>query len=528
MSAIWTIVRKELRLLVRDRVATVLLLGMPLVFILVLGLLLGEGFGQPSDDRLRISIVVEPDKGDGLKPGLPWSRVVEQDLAETAGIRVEIIDSADEAERLIREHRRAAVVIFTSTFSESINRCSFLNEGLNPFFREGVRLIDPEHPQYEHVDARLLKDSKQPGTAAIIEQVTQVSLMRVILPWMIGRAFDKLSDPSFLSELAREAQIPQFLLTEDFKVRMGRGIKVALQRLFSKYNLRGKTWGDLTRPLGPSVLVSQVVAAQGLNSAGTWGCAFPSTVAALGVAVTDTSSFAGPASESVSGSGKVTRYENREGSGLLSRGAQRYQVLVPAYTVMFAFFLVLVVGGVFVTERRQGTLKRLRAAPLAGWQVLLGKLLPCFVLSVGQGVFLLLAGRLLFGLRWGPPSWPWWQQAAWLLPVVLATSLAAMGLALLVAALARTEIQVAIYGALPVLVLSLVGGCVLPRELMPEQTQALALLTPQGWALEAYRELLGATAQNLPDLSTVLHACGVLGAFGAGFLALAWGLLRLD
>ncbi len=52
MAAVWTLAKKELRLLLRDRVAAVLLLGMPLVFILVLGLLLGEGFGQKPDDRL--------------------------------------------------------------------------------------------------------------------------------------------------------------------------------------------------------------------------------------------------------------------------------------------------------------------------------------------------------------------------------------------------------------------------------------------------------------------------------------------
>ena len=116
----------------------------------------------------------------------------------------------------------------------------------------------------------------------------------------------------------------------------------------------------------------------------------------------------------------------------------------------------------------------------------------------------------------------------WLLLVAVCTSLAAMGLALLVAAVARTEVQVALYGAVPVLVLALVGGCVLPREMMPAETQKLTRFTPQGWALDAYRELLGATAGYEPNLSIVLQACAVLGAFGAGFLALAWGLLRLD
>jgi ABC-type multidrug transport system permease subunit len=103
-----------------------------------------------------------------------------------------------------------------------------------------------------------------------------------------------------------------------------------------------------------------------------------------------------------------------------------------------------------------------------------------------------------------------------------------MGMALLVAALARTEMQVALFGAVPVLVLALVGGCVLPREMMPEQTRKLTLLTPHGWALDAYRELLASTGPLGPNLDIVWKACAVLAGFGLSFLALAWALLRLD
>src|SRR5262249_434107 len=141
--------------------------------------------------------------------------------------------------------------------------------------------------------------------------------------------------------------------------------------------------------------------------------------------------------------GEVSDYANRDGSGLFKRGAQRYQVLVPSYTVMFSFFLVLNVGWVFVAERRQGTLRRLQAAPVSRSQVLLGKLVPYFLLSLFQGLFLLAAGRVLFGMRWGPAHWSLGQQLGWLLPVVFSTSLAAMGLAVLVAAVSRTEMQVA-------------------------------------------------------------------------------------
>src|SRR5437588_8853281 len=107
---VWSLAKKEFLLLLRDWRAALILVAMPLVFILILGLLLGEGFGQKPDERLRISIVDE-DQGTSFTGG-PWSEVVRQDLEQTAGIRVEVIPSRAEAEALIREHKRAAILIF--------------------------------------------------------------------------------------------------------------------------------------------------------------------------------------------------------------------------------------------------------------------------------------------------------------------------------------------------------------------------------------------------------------------------------
>jgi ABC-type Na+ efflux pump permease subunit len=525
----WVLAGKDLRLLMRDRRALVILLVMPLIFILVLGLSLGEGFGQKPDDRLRVSLV-DLDQGYAEPPNLrtvreavaglvglpgtgsplaaatlsqaagsplpePWSKVVQRDLKQTAGIRLEIVPDLETAKALVHDRKRAAILVFGPDFSQRVNRSSFLTDGLNPLHRDGVNL--------DVLDASFLRDETQEAASAIIEQVAQVTLLRVVLPWMIGRAFDRLSDPDFIEILGTQVRLPipgvaRFVLrgdpddpegkiklgrllaiasandpaaAQEYNGAVGRGVQDALAQQFMKYNLRGKTWASLTKS-------------------------------------TDTGA-ADVGSQA---------YVDEGGSGLLKRGAYRYQVLVPSYTVMFAFFLVLTVGWLFVAERRQGTLRRLRAAPLSRTQILCGKMVPCFVVSLVQGLSLLLAGKLVFGMNWGPEPWL-------LLPVVFCTSLAAMGLALMVAALSRTETQVAIYGTLLVLVLGGVSGCLMPRSLMPEEMKQISRITPHAWALDAYAELLITTQ---PNLAIVTTACLVLTGFGLGFVAISWWVLDLE
>src|SRR5262249_41661046 len=152
--------------------------------------------------------------------------------------------------RLCSEGKRSAVLVFGPEFSDRVSRCSFLTDGLNPFYRDGVKLSE--------LDAELIRDDKQLVAAGIIEQVAQVTLLRVVMPWMIGKAFEKLSDPVFIDKLAEEVRLPlpplgnkvqlkSLLTLPEHKEAVGLGVQTALQKLFAKYRLTGKTWATLTR-----------------------------------------------------------------------------------------------------------------------------------------------------------------------------------------------------------------------------------------------------------------------------------------
>lgn len=537
-----TLAAKDLRLLLRDPRSAVILLLMPLVLTLVLGLALGEGFGEKADDRLRVSVVVL-DRGLPEKPGrtfpqMPWSELVIDDIGADpegtgGGIRVEVIDSRERAEQMVSRGKRAAVLVFEPEFSDRMDRCSFLArpgfEPVNPLGRDGVEL--------DRVGLTVLRDPTQPTASAVIEQAAQVTLFRVVIPYMIGQAFARVGDERFMAHLADRLQdrkpLPADVLTQ---------LDPTVQKLLAALLADPKFDGMLRREFGalPAVAIKgQLPQFRKLVAAAFQD---PEIAARLGKDVS-IGEVMTPAVRAEVGPGvkagvgdlfpnydftaltwqQLTRSGQRAG-GAANRtaytdpGAKRYQILVPQFTVLSAFFLVLVVGWLFVAERTHGTLVRLRAAPLARWQILLGKLLPCLLVSLVQGVFLLLAGRLVVNLSWGAEPWL-------LLPVVACTSVAAVGLALLVASVARTETQVAVYGVLLVLVLGGVSGSLMPRELMPESMKRASLVTPHAWALDAYSQLLGSPT---PDVGVVLTACGVLLAFGAVFLMLAWWRMDLE
>jgi ABC-type Na+ efflux pump permease subunit len=536
-----TLAAKDFRLLRRDYRSAIILLVTPLVFVAVLSVVVGEGFGQKADDRLRVSVVNEdagPPADAGPFPHKPWSQVVLDDLAGSTDIRIELIDSRAEAEQLVRDGKRSAVLVFEKDFSARMHRCSFLTEAdpppLNPLYRDGINPAE--------VGLTILRDPTQIASSSIIEQVAQVSLFRVVIPWMIGKAFERVGDETFMqlvaAKLEQKKDIPGPVLKELDPV-----LESLLKHVFAdpKFDevLKKKFGGfsvglKLQLPKFQELIAELFKDDEFVDRVGK-GIPFgevlqPSVQREVGPAVQEgvaetfshynfrAKTWAGLTKSNPKGehAGAVSKYE-AEG-GLPKRGSLRFQILVPSYAVTFAFFLVLTVGWMFVGERRQGTLVRLRAAPLTRGQLLMGKFLPALGVSLFQGVFLMAAGKVIFGLSWG-------SSPFWLLVVVAATAFAATGLAMLVASVAKTETQVAVYGTLLVLVLAGIGGSMMPRDLMPETMRQISHVTPHAWALDAYQQLL---LNPDPNVGIVATACAALVGYGAGFLALAWWLMRVD
>ncbi|HEX6739299.1 MAG TPA: ABC transporter permease [Vicinamibacteria bacterium] len=191
-----------------------------------------------------------------------------------------------------------------------------------------------------------------------------------------------------------------------------------------------------------------------------------------------------------------------------------FEQAIPGTTVMFTLLVLLTSGAVLlVNERREGLLRRLAMTPIPRGAVVLGKWMGRMALGLVQIAFALLAGTLLFGVRWGP-HWP-----TVLLVLFLYAGLNA-SLGLMLGGVARTEGQAVAVGVLASNVLAALGGCWWPIEVTPGWMQKLSLALPTGWAMDALHKLVSFQAGPATVVPHLL-------AFPLAALAAGWAAARL-
>ena len=242
--------------------------------------------------------------------------------------------------------------------------------------------------------------------------------------------------------------------------------------------------GVLTSDVAGSTAVGQVYSV--CNQSGNHCAQSSINAQAIAQTVGTASASGGSSAVQTLTAGKVTKINS-------------FDQTVPGYAVFFALFGINAVAGTILQEKEDGTFRRLLIAPVRRYELLGGKMLAQFLLTLAQLAVLFGVGYFAFHLDIG--SWPG------VIALLIVTSFATTGLGILLVSLVKTRRQLNPIVTLVVLLTSAIGGAWWPLFLEPTWMQQIAKIGITAWAMEGLNGvmILGKDfTQVMPDIIGLL------------------------
>jgi ABC-2 type transport system permease protein len=192
--------------------------------------------------------------------------------------------------------------------------------------------------------------------------------------------------------------------------------------------------------------------------------------------------------------------------------------------VMFLLFSMVNAGGSLLQEEEAGTLERLLNANVSMRALLAGKWLFYAIEGVIQLTLMFVWGALVFGVDlWSV------KHLCGFFAMTLPTAAAAAAFGIVLATAARSWAQLNGLSTMLILIMSAVGGSMVPRFLMPAFMDTLSLFTFNGWALDGYLKVFWYEDPNAGlwgFLASLLPQVGVISGMTVVFLLIARLLAR--
>jgi ABC-2 type transport system permease protein len=189
----------------------------------------------------------------------------------------------------------------------------------------------------------------------------------------------------------------------------------------------------------------------------------------------------------------------------------------PGMMVNFIMFSLLTAGIALIVERQNGTLQRLMTTRLRRRQLIGGKVAGMFLLTFVQQVLLIAVAQLFFGVDY-------LRDPVALLVMMVALSLVASTLGLLLASVLKSEQALVATTVLVSMSISALSGAWFPLEITGQAFQTVGHVLPTAWILDGLR---GIVVRGF-DVADVLPALGVSVAWATAFFALAVWRFRLS
>jgi len=213
---------------------------------------------------------------------------------------------------------------------------------------------------------------------------------------------------------------------------------------------------------------------------------------------------------------EVTLNSRPSDNAAYSSPSNPFAFFAPSMAIFFLMFTMFEAPRSILGEQEDGTLGRLMRTPTRPSQILLGKLGGSYLAGVLQFIVLVIATRLIFGLKWG-------ESLPGLLLMVVSVVAAAASLGAVIAAFSKDVIQAGVIGGGITLLSAGLGGNFATVDGLPSWLQVVSRLTINRWALEGFSYL---TVRKLGFEAILLNAGVLLAMAGLLFILAFWKFQR--
>jgi ABC-2 type transport system permease protein len=205
---------------------------------------------------------------------------------------------------------------------------------------------------------------------------------------------------------------------------------------------------------------------------------------------------------------QITLSEEKEEVSDLS--VQAY--ILPAIAVMFLLFICNAVFEDVLFEKESGTLMRLRVSPINLREYIWSKIVTSTLIGILCTSLLIILGRVFFSINWGNP--------VSLALLVLCLNILIAGFISFLFSFVRTERQVGALLTTVILLMSMLGGSMVPVENYPPAILKFSKLTLNYWGITTFKNIMRGEpfAMIAPILLFMLIGGVLLSILGSYFM----------
>lgn len=176
---------------------------------------------------------------------------------------------------------------------------------------------------------------------------------------------------------------------------------------------------------------------------------------------------------------------------------------VAGTAIMMLLFSIAGIGGGLLDEKEAGTLKRLLYSPIKPTDVLFGKMLAALVISILQLTIMFVFSWIVFGL-------PIFKDITSLVLMIITTGFAVSSFGIFLVSIAKSRQQLQGYSTIIIMLMSAIGGSMIPLFVMPEIMQKIAVISVNYWGIQGFYDIFWRSL----SLVEILPKMGILTAIG--------------